>query len=106
MEGIMEGIMEQAGIPFLVALASLYYAYRLLFLKEIDAIRGKDKKRLSQEERNEYAKKAGLALIFFAIGAVLMGVIVIFNTTAGFIEMIIWIAISFYIWKRISDQYS
>ena len=39
----IDTVMSQAGIPILLAVIGFYYAWRLLYMKDLDCIRGKDK---------------------------------------------------------------
>ena len=55
-------IMEQAGIPILIGMVCLYFAYRVLILKDIKAIRGKDKP--EPEDKEGYCRDIGRLLVF------------------------------------------
>ena len=50
-------ILETAGIPLLLFVILIYYGMRLWFMKDISAIRGKNKPPVKDEEN--YAKCAG-----------------------------------------------
>ena len=53
-------ILETAGIPLLLFVILIYYGMRLWFMKDISAIRGKNKPPVKDEEN--YAKCAGKPL--------------------------------------------
>ena len=50
-------IMEQAGISILVGCVCLYFAYRVMILKDIKAIRGKGKP--DPEDKEGYCRDTG-----------------------------------------------
>ena len=64
-------IMEQAGISILVGCVCLYFAYRVMILKDIKAIRGKGKP--DPEDKEGYCRDTGRLLVFFGIGSFIMG---------------------------------
>lgn len=61
----METIMSQAGIPIMLAMVGFYYAWRLLVMKDLDCIRGKDKPPVRKKIHDEYAREAGKLILFF-----------------------------------------
>lgn len=98
-----EEIMSQAGIPFLLFVVCLYYAWRLLALKDTDAVRGKGK--LPLKDPDGYAKAAGGLLLFFAIASLVMGIIVLFNVTIALIWIVICTIILGIKWKKMHGLY-
>ena len=96
-------ILEQAGIPMLIGGVFLYYAYRVMFLGDTKAIRGKNKP--EPKDKEGYCRDAGKLLLFFAAGSFLMGILETINELAAFIQAGIWIVIVFVLWKRVNDKY-
>lgn len=60
-----EQILETAGIPLLLFVILIYYGMRLWFMKDISAIRGKNKPPVKDEEN--YAKAAGKLMFFLQL---------------------------------------
>ena len=59
----VDAIIEQAGIPLLLLVICVYYAIRLIVLHDSQAIRGKHKPPVKDEEA--YCKAGGKLLLFF-----------------------------------------
>lgn len=59
----VDTIIEQAGIPLLLLVICVYYAIRLIVLHDSQAIRGKNKPPVKDEEA--YCKAGGKLLLFF-----------------------------------------
>ena len=70
---MLEQIFHYAGIPTLIGLVALYFAYRVMILGDIKSIRGKGKP--EPKDKEGYCRDAGRLLIFFAVGTFLMGVL-------------------------------
>ena len=96
-------IMELAGIPMLIGGVCLYFAYRVMYLQDTKAIRGKNKP--EPKDKESYCRDAGRLLLFFAAGTFLMGVLETINQTAALGEIIIWTVITFVLWKKLDDKY-
>ena len=92
-----------SGIPLLIGGVCLYFAYRVMILKDTKALRGKDKP--EPEDKDGYCADSGKLLIYFAAGAFLMGILETINPIAAFIQTVVWIVVTFVIWKKINDKY-
>ena len=66
----VDTIIEQAGIPLLLLVICVYYAIRLIVLHDSQAIRGKNKPPVKDEEA--YCKAGGKLLLFFGAATFLM----------------------------------
>lgn len=96
-------IFEGSGIPLLIGGVCLYFAYRVMILKDTKALRGKDK--AEPEDKEGYCADAGKLLIFFAAGSFLMGILETINPVAAFIQTVVWIVATFILWKKINNKY-
>ena len=96
-------IMEQAGIPILIGMVCLYFAYRVLILKDIKAIRGKDKP--EPEDKEGYCRDIGRLLVFFGLGSFLMGILEMVHPMAALIQTVVWVVVTFILWKRVDSKY-
>ena len=74
----VDTIIEQAGIPLLLLVICVYYAIRLIVLHDSQAIRGKNKPPVKDEEA--YCKAGGKLLLFFGAATFLMAILVFVNT--------------------------
>ena len=100
---MLDQIFHYAGIPTLIGLVALYFAYRVMILGDIKSIRGKDKS--EPKDKEGYCRDAGRLLIFFAIGTFLMGVLESINAIAALVQIIIWVSVLFVLWKKLEDKY-
>lgn len=99
-----DGFLSMAVIPILMFVVLAYYAFRLLVLHDIQAIRGKnDHKKLKDQE--QYAKAAGELMIFLAVGSLVMIAVMYVNVTASVVVVCIWIVIFMILWKKMDDKY-
>ena len=69
----VDAIIEQAGIPLLLLVICVYYAIRLIVLHDSQAIRGKHKPPVKDEEA--YCKAGGKLLLFFGAATFLMAIL-------------------------------
>ena len=100
---MLEQFLHFAGIPTLIGLVALYFAYRVMVLKDIKAIRGKGKP--EPKDKEGYCRDAGRLLIFFAVGTFLMGVLESINAVAALVQIIVWVVVLFALWKKLEDKY-
>ena len=98
----VDAIIEQAGIPLLLLVICVYYAIRLIVLHDSQAIRGKHKPPVKDEEA--YCKAGGNLMLFFGAATFLMAILVFVNVY-GSGEIIICTVILGILWKRMEDQY-
>ena len=94
----VDTIIEQAGIPLLLLVICVYYAIRLIVLHDSQAIRGKHKPPVKDEEA--YCKAGGKLLLFFGAAT-----LVFVNVYVAVAEIIICTVILGILWKRMEDQY-
>ena len=90
----VDTIIEQAGIPLLLLVICVYYAIRLIVLHDSQAIRGKNKPPVKDEEA--YCKAGGKLLLFFGAATFVYVAVA---------EIIICTVILGILWKRMEDQY-
>lgn len=99
----MKMILEQAGIPLLLFVICMYYGIRLLILKDVSAIRSKDKPPVREEEG--YAKAAGILILLFGAATFVMAVLVFVNVYAAFAEISVCTVLMAIAWKRLGERY-
>ena len=63
-------IFEHTGVSILIGMVSLYYAYRVMVLKDVRAVVGKNKP--EPKDKEGFCRDTGKLIIFFAIGSFLM----------------------------------
>lgn len=98
----IEILLSQAGIPLLLFVICLYYGLRLLITKDVTLIRRENKKPLKDEK--EYARRSGLLVLFYAVGTLLMAVLVFIDVYMAVIEIVVWTIILGIGWKVMTDQ--
>lgn len=99
----LEMILEQAGIPLLIFVVCIYYGMRLIILKDIGAIRGKNKEPVKDE--NGYAVGAGKLILFFGAATFVMAILIFVNVYVAVAEIVICALIMGVLWKRMNDKY-
>lgn len=100
---MLQHIIDTSGIPFLICLVMLYFSFRVLVLKEVNLIRGKDKRAVKEKEA--YAREMGILMLLFALASFIMGLILLFNTFAA-IAFIGVATIAFaYRWNKVNAKY-
>lgn len=99
----VEYFLEQAGIPLMLFVICMYYGMRLMILKDVSAIRGKNKDPLKDEEG--YAKEGGKLILFFAAATLVMAVLVFINLYVAVAEIIVCTIILGILWKRMNEKY-
>ena len=97
-------ILEQSGIPLLLFVICVYYAWRLLIMKEYSSVRGKDQD--PPKDIEGYCKAAGLIIVFFGISTLVMAGLVLIDPVIGFVQILICTIIMVVLWKKMSDKYS
>ena len=70
-------IFEHTGVSILIGMVSLYYAYRVMVLKDVRAVVGKNKP--EPKDKEGFCRDTGKLIIFFAIGSFLMAGLELFN---------------------------
>ncbi len=100
----LNSILEQSGISLLLFVICAYYAFRLLVLKDYTAVRGKQEK--PPKDVEGYCKAAGLTVAFFGISTLVMAVLVLFNPTIGFAQIVVCTLIMVIMWRKITDKYA
>ena len=101
----MDSFMAVSGIPILLAVIGFYYAWRLLYMKDLDCIRGKDKPPVRASIHDEYAVSAGKKILIFSIGVVVNSLLLSVNIYIAFAEIlavVVWVLVS---WKKMVEKY-
>lgn len=101
----METIMSQAGIPIMLAMVGFYYAWRLLVMKDLDCIRGKDKPPVRKTIHDEYAREAGKLILLFSCAVVLNAILLFFNIYIAFAEILLASVYLFWAWRKMVAKY-
>jgi hypothetical protein len=99
----MNEFLSAAGIPLLMVLVLGYYSMRLLVLHDVDAVRGKNQKKVKNPE--QYAKEAGKLMMFLAAASLVMAGLICWNTMAAIVEIIICVIIFGLLWKKMDKKY-
>lgn len=99
----MEQYLSEALIPLLMTIILGYYSFRLLILHDIEAIRGKEHKKLKNEEK--YAQEAGKLMMFLAAGSLIMAILIHYNNIAAFAVIVIFLVIFGILWKKMDQKY-
>ena len=98
-----ENFLEIAGIPLLLFVILIYYGMRLWIMKDVSAIRGKNKPPVKNEEM--YAKSAGQLMVFFAAATFVMMFLLFWNIYVAVAEIIICTVILGILWSRMNKKY-
>ncbi|MBR4456880.1 MAG: hypothetical protein IKS32_11790 [Solobacterium sp.] len=101
----MEQVMNQAGIPILLSVIGFYYAWRLLYMKDLECIRGKDKPPVRKKIHDEYAREAGRLILIFSIGVVVNALLLFVNIYAALAEILAVTVYVFVSWRRMAAKY-
>ena len=96
-------IFEHSGVSILIGLICLYLAYRVMGQKDITAVIGKNKP--EPKDKEGFCRDTGKIIIFFAVGSFLMAVVELLSPMAALIQMIVWVVITFVLWKKVNDKY-
>ena len=96
-------IFEHSGVSILIGLISLYLAYRVMVQKDISSVIGKNKP--EPKDKEGFCRDTGKLIIFFAVGSFLMAVVELLSPMAALIQMIVWVVITFVLWKKVNDKY-
>lgn len=99
----VETFLEQAGIPLLIFVVCMYYGMRLLILRDVNSIRGKNKEPLKDEKA--YAMEAGKLILFFGAATLVMGILIFVNLYVAVAEIVMCTLIMGILWKRMNDRY-
>lgn len=101
----VDSFMAVSGVPILLALVGFYYAWRLLYMKDLDCIRGKNKPKVRKSIHDEYAAEAGKLILIFSIGVIVNALLLQWNIYAAFAEILIvvvWLILS---WRKMVEKY-
>ena len=99
----MSEFLDLMGIPLLIFVIEVYYGIRLLVLKDISAIRGKDKPPVKNEEM--YAKGAGVIILLFAAATLVMIFLLMWNVSVAVAEIVMCILLLCIMWNRMNAKY-
>ena len=96
--------MMQIGLPAVILIFCLYYAFRLLKDKDPSIIRGASAPKLRQPA--QYAVDAGKLLLFFAAGDALSIGLYFLYPLASIAEILVWSLIFVVLWMRLNKKYT
>ena len=105
MQLTLDSFMATSGIPILLSVIGFYYAWRLIYMKNLECIRGKDKPPVRKKIHDEYAVEAGKKILIFSIAVVVNAILLWINMYAAFIEILvvsIWLFLS---WRKMVEKY-
>ncbi len=99
----MEQYLSEAMIPLLMTVILGYYSFRLLVLHDVAAIRGKEQKKLKNEEK--YAREAGKLMLFLALGSLIMAILIHFNPVAAIAVIVLFLIVFGLLWRKMDQKY-
>lgn len=99
----IQTFLEQAGVLLLIVVACVYFGMRLLILKDVSAIRGKNKPPVKDPEK--YAASSGKLILFLGAATFIMAILQFVNVYAALAEIIVCILVMGFVWKHINDKY-
>lgn len=99
----MEAYLADASIPLLLTVVLGYYSFRLLILHDVEAIRGKNGKKLKDKEA--YTREAGKLLAFLTGSSLLMAIIMYWSSTVAFGQLVVCLLIFGFLWKKMNEKY-
>lgn len=100
---MLQHIIDTSGIPFLICIVMLYFSFRVMVLKEVNLIRGRDKSPV--KEKDAYAKEMGILMILFALASLIMGVLLLFDTFVAVAFISVTTIVIAYRWNKINVKY-
>ena len=101
---MLQTIWEGAAIEVIIFVICLYYGIKMMLTKSADAIWKNNKPKFTDEA--EYAKRAGILIIFLGVFSILAAVMRMYlDPYAGIGTVIVVIMIFGFFWKRMSDKY-
>ncbi len=101
----MDTFMSMAGIPILLSVIGFYYAWRLMVMKDLDCIRGKDKPPVRKQIHDEYAHEAGRLILIFSCAVVLNAGLLFLNIYVAFAEIVLASIYLFWKWRKMVAKY-
>lgn len=99
----VDEILGQAGIPLVMFMVCMYYAFRLIILNDVAVIRSKDKGPVRNQKK--YSKTAGLLIVMLGLAALIMAILIFINLYIALAEIVLSIIIFVWLWKKMNDQY-
>lgn len=99
----LDAFFQEAGIPLLLFLICVYYGLKLLILKDVTLVRGKDKPPVKNKE--EFAKRGGILILFYAAATLVMMGLLFVNLYAALTQIVVCTVIFAVLWKKMSDTY-
>lgn len=100
---MVEQIFKNSGVSILIGVISLYFAYRVMVQKDVNAVLGKNKP--EPKDKDGFCRDTGKLILFFAAGSFLMAILELVNPTIALLQMAAWIVIIFVLWKKVNDKY-
>ncbi len=101
----LDSFMATSGIPLMLSAIGFYYAWRLLVMKDLECVRGKNKPPVRRKIHDEYAMAAGKIILVFSIGVVLNAFLLWVNIYVALAEIILVTVWTFLSWKKMVEKY-
>ena len=95
----------QHGIQVVLAVMTIYYAVKLLVFKDVDSVRPKEWKKLSEENVEPYAREAGILALSFAACVIFMEIVSMYDGFLALLFMMLSVALVFFRFKKIEEKY-
>ena len=99
----MEAYLADASSPLLLTVVLGYYSFRLLVLHDVEAIRGKNGKKLKDKEA--YTREAGKLMAFLTFSSLVMAVLMYWSSTIAFAQLVACLVVFGLLWKRMNEKY-
>ena len=95
-----------AAIPLIVTIGMLYYAVRLLVMKDMNALQnGRDGRKRKLKDPEKYRVTAGRLLLMLAGFSAVMAVVSLFSAAAGLGIICVGVIIFMVLWRRMDGKY-
>ncbi|MBO6269672.1 MAG: hypothetical protein J6N19_11095 [Clostridium sp.] len=99
----LDMFLERSGISLILVAVCLYYAWRVLVMKDLSSIRSKDKPPARDPEG--YCRAAGRLILFFSAASFVMSLLMVVSPLAGLLEIVAATACLGIAWKNVEKRY-
>ena len=96
----LDMFLERSGISLILVAVCLYYAWRVLVMKDLSSIRSKPAR-----DPEGYCRAAGRLILLFSAASFVMSLLMMVSPLAGLLEIVAATACLGIAWKNVEKRY-